>query len=99
MEEQFTHLICLTYQGKQNGSVLLTNINVRSSWIEYKFFLWQNVWAAQQISLKIVLTFDCGNGETIYTFKLHDLPNRTILSTYEAHTKQLVTPPNYIGVQ
>ena len=25
MEEQFKHLICLTYQGKQNGNVLLTN--------------------------------------------------------------------------
>jgi len=25
MEEQFTRLICLTYQGKQNGSVLSTN--------------------------------------------------------------------------
>ena len=25
MEEQFTPLICLTYQGKQNGSVLSTN--------------------------------------------------------------------------
>ena len=25
MEEQFTRLICLAYQGKQNGSVLSTN--------------------------------------------------------------------------
>ena len=25
MEEQFTHLICLIYQGKQNGSVVSTN--------------------------------------------------------------------------
>jgi len=25
MEEQFTRLICLTYQGKQNGSVVSTN--------------------------------------------------------------------------
>jgi len=25
MEEQFTHLICLTYQGKQNCSVVSTN--------------------------------------------------------------------------
>jgi len=49
-------------------------INVRGSWIEHKFFLWQNVWATQQILLKIVLTFDCGNGETIYTFKLNNLP-------------------------
>ena len=25
MEEQFTCFICITYEGKQNGSVLLTN--------------------------------------------------------------------------
>ena len=25
MEEQFTHLICIAFQGKQNSSVLLTN--------------------------------------------------------------------------
>ena len=25
MEEQFTRLICLTYQGKQNGSAVSTN--------------------------------------------------------------------------
>ena len=25
MEEQSTHLICVTYQGKHNGTVLLTN--------------------------------------------------------------------------
>jgi len=27
----------------------------------------QNVWAAQQISPKSILTFECGDGETIYT--------------------------------
>jgi len=25
MEEQFTHFVSITYQGKQNGSILLTN--------------------------------------------------------------------------
>jgi len=25
MEKQFTHFICITYQGKQNGSVISTN--------------------------------------------------------------------------
>ena len=38
---------------------------------------------------KLVLTFDCGNGETIYTFKLYNLPE---LLTYEARTKQLALP-------
>ena len=74
MEKQFTRFICITYRGKQDGSDLEQMNDVRSSWSENKFFLWQNVWAAQQIWLKIVLTFDCGNGETIYTFKLYSLP-------------------------
>ena len=46
MEEQFTHLICLTYQGKQNCSVVSTN-NQCMEQLE-RFFLCQNVWAAQQ---------------------------------------------------
>jgi len=74
MEEQFKHFIYITYQGKENGSILSTNKRCTSSWSEHKFFLWQNVWAAQQISLIIILTFDCGNGETIYTFHLYNLP-------------------------
>jgi len=41
----------------------------------------QNEWAAQQISLKIVLTFDCGTGETVYTFNLYNL-QRIIMAPY-----------------
>jgi len=34
----------------------------------------QNVWAVQQIVPEIVLTFEYGDGETIYTFHLYNLP-------------------------
>jgi len=34
----------------------------------------QNVWAAQQILPKIAFTFECVDGETIYTFYLYNLP-------------------------
>jgi len=52
MGEQSTCFICITYQGKQNGSVLLTNEQLDQ--LERT----QTLWAAQQISLKIVLTFE-----------------------------------------
>jgi len=51
MEEQFTCFICIAYQGKQNGSALLINNDVRSSWSEHQFFLWQNVLATQQLNI------------------------------------------------
>ena len=42
----------------------------------------------KQISLKIILTFDCGKGETIYMFKLYpEEHNGTILLMYEACAK------------
>jgi len=55
----------------------------------------QNVWAIQQISPKIVLTFECGDGETIYIHISFCIiypgkHNGTILLTYEARNKQLV---------
>ena len=53
----------------------------------------QYVWATQQISPKIILTFDCGNEETIYTEK----HNGTVILTYEARTKQLASPPSNFG--
>ena len=67
MEEHSTHFICIPYQGKQNNSVLSTK---EGSWSKHKFSPIQNVWAAQQISSKIILTFECNDGETIYTYHL-----------------------------
>ena len=58
MGKQSTLFICITYQGKQNGSALLTNNDVQSSWSKHKFFLWQNVWATQQLNIaKNLLNF------------------------------------------
>jgi len=62
MEEQFLRLNCITYQEKQNGSVILTN-NRRTEQLKRTQILpMANVWAAQQIPLKIIVTFDCGHG-------------------------------------
>lgn len=69
----------------------------QSSWSEHEFFPMQNVWAAQQKSPKIVLTFDCGNGEqsTRFICIIHiEKHNGIILLKCEACTKQLV-PPTY----
>jgi len=74
MEEQFIRFICLTYQGKQNGSVLSTNNQCMEQLERTQILPMQNVWAAQQISLKIILTIDCRNRETIYMINLYNLP-------------------------
>ena len=65
---------------------------VRSNWSKQNFPI-QNVWAAQQILPKIILTFDFGYGETIYTFNLYDLPTEARWQCTEAHTKQLASLP------
>ena len=57
-----------------NDSVLFTNDQCMEQLERTQFFPIQNVWATQQILPKFVLTFNCGNGETIYTFHLYNLP-------------------------
>ena len=69
----------VTYQGKQNGSVLSTNEQCTEQLEQAQIFPIQNAWAAQQILAKTILTFECGDGETIYMFHLHNLPSSTIL--------------------
>jgi len=68
MEEKSTGFI-FTYQGNQNSSVLSTNEWFTEQLERTQILPIQNVWAAQQILSKIVITFDCIlNGETIYLF-------------------------------
>ena len=45
-------------------------IDLQWSWSEYKF----SPYDTQQILPKIVVIFECGDGETIYTFLLYNLP-------------------------
>ena len=56
---------CITYQGKQNGSVLLTNEQCTEQSEQTQTLPIQDVWTAQQILPKIVSTFECIDGETI----------------------------------
>jgi len=86
-EEQTTHFICISHQGKWNGSVLLmygavggnTNSPHRKC-------------VAHRANFKIVLTFKCGDWETIYIFHSYNYPekqNGILLLMYEALNKQL----------
>ena len=50
MDEQSTRFICITYQGKQNGSVVMDD--VWSSWIQHKFSPYK------RISPKIILNLN-----------------------------------------
>ena len=76
IEEQSTRFICKIYRGKQNDSVLLTKEWCTEQLEQAQTLTMQNIWAAQQILLKIVLTLECGDGETIYTFHLYSLPGK-----------------------
>ena len=74
MEEQSTRFICITYQGKQNGSVLLTNKQCMEQ-LEQTQILPHTKCTCQTANIsKIVLTFDWGIGVTIYMFHLFNLP-------------------------
>jgi len=48
--------------------------DVQSSWSERKFSQHKMYGPHSKYRQKIVLTFDCGNGDAIYIFHLHNLP-------------------------
>jgi len=54
MGEQSTPFICITYQGKHNGSILSNKWTVYAAVGANKFSPCKNVWAAKQILPKIV---------------------------------------------
>ena len=60
MEEQSTHFIWITYQGKQNGSILLTNECCMEQFEQPQIL---SMTKCMGHIVKIALTFDCGNGE------------------------------------
>jgi len=74
MEKQSTHFICITYQGKQNGSVLLTNKWYLKQLERTQILPIQNEWGHTENVVKNHPNFDCGDGETIYMFYLYNLP-------------------------
>jgi len=80
MEKQSTCFICITYQGKQNDSVLLTNEQFTEQLEQTQTLSIQNVLATQEYRLpKIILTFECDHGETFFTFYLY---NGNIMAPY-----------------
>ena len=79
MEKQSTCFICITYLGKQNGTILLTLKwwTEQLEWIQ--ILPLTNCMGHTANITKNHPNFWLGNGETIYTFHLYNLPKEAYI--------------------